>query len=301
MDIPLPDRARDAIRQTFGRRRLDAVEPIGGGLSGSGAFRLELDGRRYLLKIERPADGFNDPARQFACLAPAAEAGLAPRLRFADPASGVAISDFLESRPLDEHPGGRAGLLAAMGDLIRRLQALAPFPPLVEFPLGVGLLLARAAASGGLAADQHAQAIARLDDLVRRLDWGGGGLVASHNDLNPRNILFDGERLWLVDWETAFLNDPFTDPAILANFFARDPAETEVLTSAWLGRAPTADERERLGWVRQLCRLYYAALLIASAHVELQAAGQASAEGPDLETAQGRLAYGLRILGETSD
>lgn len=25
-------------------------------------------------------------------------------------------------------------------------------------------------------------------------------LVSSHNDLKPKNIMFDGERAWLVDW-----------------------------------------------------------------------------------------------------
>jgi thiamine kinase-like enzyme len=32
-------------------------------------------------------------------------------------------------------------------------------------------------------------------------------LVASHNDVKPENIVFDGDRVWLVDWEVAFLND----------------------------------------------------------------------------------------------
>jgi len=35
-------------------------------------------------------------------------------------------------------------------------------------------------------------------------------MVSSHNDLfKPDNIVFDGQRLWLVDWETAFLNDRY--------------------------------------------------------------------------------------------
>jgi thiamine kinase-like enzyme len=29
-------------------------------------------------------------------------------------------------------------------------------------------------------------------------------LVSSHNDLNPNNVLFEGERAWLIDWELAF-------------------------------------------------------------------------------------------------
>jgi thiamine kinase-like enzyme len=42
--------------------------------------------------------------------------------------------------------------------------------------------------------------------------------VSSHNDLKPENILFDGNRVWLVDWEAAFLNDRYVDLAVVANF-----------------------------------------------------------------------------------
>jgi thiamine kinase-like enzyme len=37
--------------------------------------------------------------------------------------------------------------------------------------------------------------------------------VSSHNDVLPRNILFDGNRLWLIDWEGAYRNDPLVDLA----------------------------------------------------------------------------------------
>src|SRR5581483_9862851 len=37
-------------------------------------------------------------------------------------------------------------------------------------------------------------------------------MASSHNDLfKPDNILFDGHRVWLVDWEAAFLNDRYAD------------------------------------------------------------------------------------------
>jgi thiamine kinase-like enzyme len=35
--------------------------------------------------------------------------------------------------------------------------------------------------------------------------------VSRHNDLKPENILFDGDRVWLVDWEAAFLSDRYVD------------------------------------------------------------------------------------------
>ena len=55
-------------------------------------------------------------------------------------------------------------------------------------------------------------------------------MVSSHNDLfKPDNILFDGHRVWLVDWEAAFLNDRYADLAVVAG------ARIQGLSSAHLG------------------------------------------------------------------
>ena len=37
--------------------------------------------------------------------------------------------------------------------------------------------------------------------------------VSSHNDVLPRNVLFDGKRLWLIDWENGNRNEPLADLA----------------------------------------------------------------------------------------
>jgi len=42
--------------------------------------------------------------------------------------------------------------------------------------------------------------------------------VFSHNDLNPTNVLWDGTRVWLVDWERAGPAHPYVDLATLSNF-----------------------------------------------------------------------------------
>jgi thiamine kinase-like enzyme len=42
-------------------------------------------------------------------------------------------------------------------------------------------------------------------------------IVFGHNDMLPANLLDDGERLWLVDWEYAGFNSPLFDLAGLAS------------------------------------------------------------------------------------
>ena len=42
-------------------------------------------------------------------------------------------------------------------------------------------------------------------------------LVFGHNDLLPANLIDDGSRLWLIDWDYAGFNSPLFDLANLAS------------------------------------------------------------------------------------
>jgi hypothetical protein len=87
--------------------------------------------------------------------------------------------------------------------------------------------------------------------------------VSAHNDINPRNVLFDGERLWLVDWELAFRNDSFADIANIANNFSEVPDVDTLVLEGWLGRSPDDDTRHRLALMRDLHRLFYGCVMLS--------------------------------------
>ncbi len=83
-----------------------------------------------------------------------------------------------------------------------------------------------------------------FDRICAAYPWDRDAQVSSHNDVNPFNVLFDGDRLWLIDWEIAFRNDPFADVASVANNFAdpvrargRGRSSSRWLLRAWLGHA----------------------------------------------------------------
>ena len=68
-------------------------------------------------------------------------------------------------------------------------------------------------------------------------------MVPSHDDLKPENILFDGHRVWLVDWEAAFLNDRYFDLAIVANFVVTNDAEERAYLQEYFGQRSILDNR----------------------------------------------------------
>ena len=227
----------------------------------------------------------------------AAAAGAAPPVHYSDPATGVAIMDFVSSRPLSEHPGGPIGMVRVLGALIARVQATPPFPVPGDYPETIGNMLASLRKSSFFMPGQlepHAEGFARI---WAALPWEASSLVSCHNDPNPRNILFDGDRVWLIDWELARRNDPLVDVAILTTDLAETPELEDALLEATFGVVPNRHLRARLNVIRLLTRLFYGCVVLDSLLDTLPSApdvGLAALTPATFRTAvaEGRLASG---------
>ena len=84
-------------------------------------------------------------------------------------------------------------------------------------------------------------------------------LAPSHNDLfKPDNMLFDGNRLWLVDWEAAFQNDRYADLAVVANMIVTNESDEKIYLQEYFGKAPDEYQSARFYLMRQLAHMFYA-------------------------------------------
>ena len=273
--------AREALATAFGAAPVSAIQPVAGGASGASAFRVDVGGGRFLLRLEGTASPLRNP-HQYLSMRLAAESGLAPALRHVDETERVAVMDFVDSRPLSAFPGGPPALLYALGDLLRRLQAVAGFPSFVGYPDIVARLFAHVRRTGLFAPGLLAAHVARLERVSAAYGAGLTQLTASHNDLIPANILFDGGRLWLIDWESAYANDPLVDVSTVLDTLAPVPALENAFFDGWLGRAPDETMRVRLEIARALTRLYYAGVFLSASAAAKVAAGDTDLSALDV-------------------
>ena len=267
--IPAASRepARAALRAAFGQAPLVGARKLpSANVSGAAIYRIEIADRSYLLRLEPRGhdngggggDGGADRRRAYRCMAIAAQAGIAPGLRHADAQAGVAIMDFLPSLPLEDFPGGPARRAQALGGLLARLQAAELFPPRLAYPTMLAAMFDRLQQSGLFAPGLLDVHRAGFERIRLTYGWNEATHVSSHGDPHRDNIVFDGARLWLIDWETAARNDPMVDAAILTNYLATTPELENALLLAWLGRVPDALLRARLLLMRQMIRIFYA-------------------------------------------
>jgi Ser/Thr protein kinase RdoA (MazF antagonist) len=161
----------------------------------------------------------------------------------------------------------------------------------------VGTLLRNARDSGMFATGLLDAHFAGFERVCAAFPWDDAGRVSSHNDPNPRNWLFDGERLWLVDWETAFRNEPLVDVAILTHEIAPTPELETALLTGWRGAPPDDLLRARVAVLRQFTRLYYAGLMLSAHPRTAGSRPETSLDAPDVATFQREISAGRLRIG----
>ena len=218
-------------------RRADLqVRPISAGMSGAGVYRVDTAGETFLLKVasvDIPVAGWRAALE---LQRSAAGSGVAPRVLHVDEARRAVVSDFVTDRSfpmLYGTPETRGEAIALLARTVRTLHAL-PRPAALPARDGVAFLAEIwSTLPPGFVPAFAAELVA--DVLARGAPDTGCAPVVSHNDLNPGNIAYDGERLLLLDWDTAGVNDPMHDLATTAVFMRMDPATCRQLLGEYRG------------------------------------------------------------------
>jgi hypothetical protein len=248
-----------ALNQAFGVTAFDDIRDLTERPGSNRAFRIVVRGSAYLLRINTRK---GDMERHFACMRAAADAGLAPRVHYTSAEDRISITDFVEAVAF---PATDA--LRRVPAALRRLHALPPFPA-ASFNTTCTWLLNKGPAQSAFFESFRAANILpphefqEVLDQYERLSTAYSSLdpdlAPSHNDLfKPDNMLFDGNRLWFVDWEAAFQNDRYVDLAVVANMIVADDAQEQIFLQEYFGAPPAAYQTARFRLMRQLAHLFY--------------------------------------------
>jgi len=218
------------------------IAPLGGGITNRNFVVTDKAKGRFVARLgdDIPVHGvmrFNELAAARAAHA----AGLSPEVVHAEP--GVLVTRHIDGVTFDPDmvraPENRGRIV----ELIRRCHTDVPKylrgPSLIFWPFQV----IRGYAGALRDADSRlVPALPRLDGIAERLEVAVGPvrIVFGHNDLLPGNLMDDGERLWLIDWDYAGFDSPLFDLANLSSNNGFSAEEDAWLLEAYFGHAPDA-------------------------------------------------------------
>lgn len=201
----------------FWSRPVSPVQ-IKGGITNAN-FRIDCERQSYFVRIgdDIPVHGvmrFNELAASRA----AAACGLSPAVRHTEP--GALIFDFIEAKTFAAEDVRQRGNLERILDLVQRCHREMPReirgPALIFWVFHVLRDYAHSLKDGE---SRHLATLPRLMQIAADLERivGQVDIVYGHNDLLPSNLLDDGKRLWLIDWDYAGFNSPLFDLANLCS------------------------------------------------------------------------------------
>lgn len=178
-----------------------------------------------------------DRASECAMLTTVGVAGLAPPVLACEPANRLLVTRFVDAQPWTADQAARETNLERVGVLLRQLHQLPVAGTIapMNWPAQARRLAAQLAEAPG-DADVHRRAVGVLQQVEARAFVP----TLCHHDLHHLNVLDDGARLWLVDWEYGGRGDPLFDLAGFISMNGLGPVATGTLIEAY-GRLAPAD------------------------------------------------------------
>ena len=206
---------------------------------------LVANSRSYVVRVNRADAAANalDPAAEQAAQLRAAEAGLAPALRYFDPHAGVMVCDYL---PADS---SRKPEIPAIATLLKSIHTLEPIPHLLDLSGRIRFYRDRLEAgpsNSGRA--QRAEAFEHAAIIASKLQSVDAQAALCHNDLISQNRLWSDGRLWAIDWEYAAMGSRWFDLAVVIHGDKLTTTRADELVTAYLERKPSRGERQLLDW-----------------------------------------------------
>ncbi|MGH8721437.1 MAG: phosphotransferase [Burkholderiales bacterium] len=220
-------------------------QPLGGGISNHN-FLVEDRGQRFFVRIGEDFEVHNVLRRfELAASRAAHAAGLAPEVVYAEP--GAMVFRYVEGRTLAPADVRDPRMLARIVPLLRTCHREMPRHFRGPAPIFWVFQVLRDYAAR-LAEERHrlAAGLPRYLAAAERLEAAVGPVEVAfgHNDLLAANLIDDGKRLWLVDWEYAGFNSPLFDLGGLASNNELAPELEERLLELYFD-APVTDELRR--------------------------------------------------------
>ncbi|MBS0635023.1 MAG: phosphotransferase [Verrucomicrobia bacterium] len=247
--IPPEVTVRD-VREILNTNAPIELKPLGGGFSGGHLYTLDCNNKQYIVRRTGGVFGPKGIKQEVAILHEMNKTGICPKMLYADDTTGLIIMEKIDSiLPAEFAPG----LIACSDELIEQL--LSHLRKMHKIALDESVVTERNDLFH-LKKFANLPSLSGLSEAMQTmlhscLTWQlGPERQLNHNDLHMRNMLYDGKKLYLIDWECAGYGPKDYDLAGFCNNQVMTLESGLTLYARYLMRKPTAEEALRFNRLR---------------------------------------------------
>lgn len=248
-----------AMQKLHGNKAYKVIQLLSGGLSGVPIYKIEIDNQFYAIKLDNIYDENVDLKRCYAILNMVSQENLAPFVYYTDADHGIIVMEYIDSKP---RPPASPQSQQQLAELIHKLHHGNSFPKWKSVIEILNYFYEKLSSS--YKENYIIKQCMNEISILERYAFDEADTKPSHCDLNPSNVLFNGENYLLVDWHAASPQSFYFDLTCCTTFFY---FYNENLCNDFLryyfSRDMTLVEQNKYYLMRIFTHIYYGVIFIS--------------------------------------
>lgn len=246
------------------------IQPLSGGLSGTSMYKIDVQGKPYVLRIHQSDQLSLQDQREHHALLEAAKRKIAPQIIAISSNHKAIIMEFIEDKTITIDQAKTPEIYQKIAEAMLQAHQIPSHVYSGETILSKAERCTRKVLQDGLGDEEAINgALALVNKYRNELSHFSFCETNVHGDLNPRNIFFTDGRVLFIDWAESNHEDPFYDLTYFSLKHDFNQEEELGLLKAYLKRLPTNSEVARFQLQKKIHQAFWSLTNLYLAQAEL--------------------------------
>jgi len=255
IDLILKDKKLKDALCIHSEKDVQSIAPLLGGFSGAFLYKATINNKAYVVRRSSDHFGAEGLKQEFQLSKLASDLGISPKVYYTNIETGIIVTEFIEHQlPKDHDPRPLRKNKKWLKDIIKLIKKIQNMD-IRELNMGnAGTYKIFDKAYTQIPKnflDRLDKKEKQLFERIAKTPWPKGENVFAHGDFSVANLLFNGEKFYIVDWETAGYHHLLFDIAYFANFLVMTKSEGLEFLTMYLEREPTEHEMQQFNHLRR--------------------------------------------------
>ncbi len=232
------------------------IEKIHAGFSSDGIYKVTCATKQYIVKFSNVHHSYQDNVRTYNAMKIAGHNQLAPHIIYASPEKNMIIMEYVHDDKRNNISNNKS-FIAQLASQLCKLHYGKKFQNYKS-------IFDVARENYDIIADYKNEIIEKSFAELMAIEKSIQNKYPSkpcHNDLNPSNIMFNKNFIFL-DWESACQGDPFFDIATISLFYTFNARQDKIFLKNYLNDCVSENDITRLYTMKKAAAIYYGILFV---------------------------------------
>lgn len=251
----------DVLNQLFNIQEMSSLQLLTGGRGTSKIFKFEVSSKEYVLRVtdtDRPSF-FIDVKSEINNMETVKSLDISPKTHYSDAETGIIVMEYIKNIRLTtqiiNHEEESHTLYSQFATTLRTLHTGPAFEGEISSVFDDIRRITKTVDHNKIPPEslKVINSLETIEDVLKKYQTS----APCHKELNGNNVLYDGNKIYFIDWEGSGNCDPFVDLAISSVFFIFDQAKEEIFLENYFLQKPSEKQKAYLFLMKHVIHTFY--------------------------------------------